>query len=115
MSVQLSTNKPGRPGISKNVERYIWWSDIIKQSMIYLLLGDRGSGKSCLAYWLLEVFSPEDALGLHPVVVGLDKSKSHLKMHSQKQLISLLDYLEKVFGHLCNHKTLDDPFSTHRL
>ena len=51
----------------------IWLKRIIHPSVI-LILGKRGSGKSALAYYLLELFR----YGTKPYVVGVLESKRHL-------------------------------------
>jgi hypothetical protein len=50
-----------------------WLKTIIHPSLV-LILGKRGSGKSALAYYLLEVHR----YGLKPYVVGIPQSKQHL-------------------------------------
>ena len=52
------------------------WSEIITPASSYLVLGDMNTGKSGLAYWLLERFSKE--YNLTPTVVGIPKAKSTL-------------------------------------
>jgi Zonular occludens toxin (Zot) len=51
----------------------IWLKRIIHPSLV-LILGKRGSGKSALAYYLLELFR----YGLKPYVVGIPQAKQHL-------------------------------------
>lgn len=52
------------------------WSELIKPSSSYLVVGDVGAGKSGLAYWLLERFSKE--YGLTPYTVGIPAEKAAL-------------------------------------
>ena len=52
------------------------WDDIIKPSSSYLVLGDVGTGKSGLAYWLLERFSKK--YGITPAVVGYPQDKQEM-------------------------------------
>ena len=54
----------------------IGWDNIIQPKSSYLLTGDVGSGKSALAYYLLEICSQK--YNLVPVVVGLPESKRRL-------------------------------------
>ena len=51
----------------------IWLKRIIHPSLV-LILGKRGSGKSALAYYLVEIHR----YGLRPYVVGIPQSKQHL-------------------------------------
>ena len=51
----------------------IWLKRIIHPSLV-LILGKRGSGKSALAYYLIEIHR----YGLKPYVVGIPQSKQHL-------------------------------------
>jgi hypothetical protein len=51
----------------------IWLKRIIHPSLV-LILGKRGSGKSVLAYYLIEIHR----YGLKPYVVGIPQSKQHL-------------------------------------
>lgn len=52
------------------------WLDIIRPSSVSVILGNKGKGKSGLAYYLAEVESKEHAL--LPVVVNLPEQKRHL-------------------------------------
>ena len=52
------------------------WDRVIKPRSSYLIMGDIGTGKSALAYWLLETFSQK--YGLLPVVVGFPRDKQTL-------------------------------------
>ena len=52
------------------------WSELIKPSSSYLIVGDVGAGKSGLAYWLLERFSQE--YNLTPYTVGVPADKAVL-------------------------------------
>lgn len=52
------------------------WSKVIQPASSYLVLGDMNTGKSGLAYWLLERFSEEYSLS--PTVVGIPKTKRTL-------------------------------------
>lgn len=52
------------------------WNEIIKPSNSYLVVGDVGTGKSGLAYWLLERFSQE--YNLTPYTVGVPADKAVL-------------------------------------
>ena len=52
------------------------WSKIIQPASSYLVLGDMNTGKSGLAYWLLERFSKE--YDLTPTVVGIPGAKRTL-------------------------------------
>ena len=52
------------------------WDKIIQPASSYLILGDVDTGKSGLAYWLLERFSQK--YSLLPAVVGFPKEKASL-------------------------------------
>lgn len=52
------------------------WDKVIQPSSSYLIAGDVGTGKSGLAYWLLERFS--QVHNLIPVTVGVPKQKREL-------------------------------------
>jgi len=52
------------------------WDEIIQPNSSYLIVGDVGTGKSALAYYLLETFSQK--YGLTPAVVGLPPDKRYL-------------------------------------
>lgn len=52
------------------------WDRIIVPASSYLILGDVGTGKSALCYWLLERYSQK--YGLKPVTVGLPANKVSL-------------------------------------
>jgi len=49
------------------------WDKIIQPASSYLIVGDVGTGKSALAYWLLETFSQK--YDLQPAVVGFPREK----------------------------------------
>lgn len=52
------------------------WDSIIQPKSSYLLTGDVGTGKSALAYYIMETYGQR--YGLTPTVVGLPKDKRHL-------------------------------------
>jgi hypothetical protein len=52
------------------------WKQIVIPSSSYLVVGDVGTGKSALCFWLLETFSQE--YNLQPVVVGFPRDKKAL-------------------------------------
>lgn len=52
------------------------WDKIIQPNSSYLIVGDVGTGKSALAYWLLENFG--EKYNLTPAVVGLPRDKQEL-------------------------------------
>ena len=52
------------------------WDKVIQPSSSYLVLGDTDTGKSALAYWLLDKYSKQ--YGLLPVVAGLPLEKAKL-------------------------------------
>lgn len=52
------------------------WDEVIQPKTSYLLTGDMGSGKSALAYYIIERYG--EKYGLTPAVVGLPKSKREL-------------------------------------
>jgi hypothetical protein len=52
------------------------WDKVIQPASSYLILGDVDTGKSGLAYWLLERFSKK--YSLLPAVVGFPHEKKHL-------------------------------------
>jgi hypothetical protein len=52
------------------------WDKVIVPNSSYLIVGDVGTGKSGLAYWLLERFSQK--YGLQPATVGLPATKRSL-------------------------------------
>lgn len=52
------------------------WEQIIIPSSSYLVVGDVGTGKSALCFWLLETFSQK--YNLQPVVVGFPWDKKEL-------------------------------------
>ncbi len=52
------------------------WDKVIQPSSSYLVVGDVGTGKSGLAYWLLERFGRK--YSLLPAVVGFPRSKESL-------------------------------------
>jgi len=52
------------------------WDRVIQPNSSYLIVGDVGTGKSALAYWLLETFSQK--YNLLPAVVGLPREKQEL-------------------------------------
>lgn len=52
------------------------WDKVIQPASSYLILGDVDTGKSGLAYWLLERFGQK--YGLQPAVVGFPIEKRHL-------------------------------------
>ena len=49
------------------------WDSVIQPNSSYLIVGDVGTGKSALAYYLLETFSQK--YNLLPAVVGLPREK----------------------------------------
>jgi len=52
------------------------WDRVIQPNSSYLIVGDVGTGKSALAFWLLETFSQK--YNLLPAVVGLPRDKHAL-------------------------------------
>ena len=52
------------------------WDEVVVPKASYLLTGDVGTGKSAVAYFILERYS--EKYGLTPAVVGLPKSKRDL-------------------------------------
>jgi len=52
------------------------WDRVIQPNSSYLIVGDVGTGKSALAFWLLETFSQK--YDLLPAVVGLPRDKQAL-------------------------------------
>ena len=52
------------------------WDRVIQPNSSYLIVGDVGTGKSALAYWLLETYSQK--YNLLPMVVGLPRGKQTL-------------------------------------
>jgi hypothetical protein len=52
------------------------WEQIVIPSSSYLVVGDVGTGKSALCFWLLETFSQK--YNLQPVVVGFPRDKKAL-------------------------------------
>jgi polynucleotide 5'-kinase involved in rRNA processing len=52
------------------------WDRVIQPNSSYLIVGDVGTGKSALAYWLLETYS--EKYNLLPMVVGLPRGKQTL-------------------------------------
>jgi hypothetical protein len=69
-STQLQANTKTDISVNPDV---IWLKTIIHPSLV-LVLGKRGSGKSALAYYLIEIHR----YGLKPYVVGIPQSKQHL-------------------------------------
>ena len=59
-----------------NEQKEDQWSKVIKPASSYLVLGDMDTGKSGLAYWLLERFSKE--YDLIPTIVGIPQAKRTL-------------------------------------
>jgi hypothetical protein len=60
------------------------WDKIIQPKASYLILGDVGTGKSALAYWLLERYGQK--YNLTPAVVGIPHNKASLLPDSFKKL-----------------------------
>ncbi len=60
------------------------WDKIIQPASSYLIVGDVGTGKSGLAFWLLETFSQK--YQFQPAVVGFPKEKKALLPDSFKVL-----------------------------
>ena len=52
------------------------WSEVIKPTQTYLIIGDVGTGKTALAFWVLETFSKQ--YDLLPAVIGLPEQKTSL-------------------------------------
>jgi len=52
------------------------WDRVIQPKSSYLIVGDIGTGKSALAFWLLETYSQK--YNLLPAVVGLPRDKQAL-------------------------------------
>lgn len=62
------------------------WDKVIQPKASYLILGDVGTGKSGLAYWLMERYGKK--YNLTPVVVGLPRNKLSLLPSGFKSLAS---------------------------
>lgn len=56
-----------------NTPNFDTWDKIIQRNSSYVIFGDIGTGKSGLAYWLLEHYS--EKYNLQPAVVGLPQDK----------------------------------------
>jgi hypothetical protein len=54
----------------------VTWDNVIQRNSSYLIVGDVGTGKSGLAYYLMERYSQK--YNLQPVTVGLPESKRSL-------------------------------------
>lgn len=65
----------GNP-LKQNKEKQNEWDRIIQPASSYVILGDMDTGKSGLAYWLLERFSKK--YNLLPAVVGFPREKAQL-------------------------------------
>ena len=52
------------------------WHEIIKLSTANIIVGKKGSGKSCLAYWLTDTISQKQ--NLLPIIVGFPREKQYL-------------------------------------
>lgn len=52
------------------------WDNVILRESAFLIMGDKRTGKSALAYWLLERYS--NKYDLLPAVVGLPREKQYL-------------------------------------
>jgi len=65
------------------------WDEVIQPKKSYLLSGDVGTGKSALAYFIIEKYS--EKYGLTPAVVGLPKSKRELLPDNFKFLDSIME------------------------
>ncbi len=68
---QSSSPSPDSPSSETNR-----WLDIIKPNSSYLIIGDVGTGKSALAWYLMETFSQR--YNLLPVTVGTPRNKQTL-------------------------------------
>jgi len=65
-----------RMGMKDNQAETSQWDKVIQPNSCYLIVGDVGTGKSALAYYLLETFSQK--YNLLPAVVGLPRDKHAL-------------------------------------
>ncbi len=65
------------------------WDEVIVPEASYLLTGDMGSGKSALAYSIIEKYS--EKYGLRPAVVGLPRSKRDLLPDNFKFLDDIME------------------------
>jgi len=65
------------------------WDEVIQPKKSYLLSGDVGTGKSALAYFIIERYS--EKYDLTPAVVGLPKSKRELLPDNFKFLDSIME------------------------
>lgn len=66
----------GNKAEDKGAEKSNHWDSVIQPKGSYLILGDVGTGKSALAYWLLERYGRK--YDLLPTVVGLPRNKQEL-------------------------------------
>ena len=64
----------GRLQLPPPVDPYARWREVILPPVVGLILGKRGSGKTALGYWLLELFSYR----LTPYVVGAPSQAKRL-------------------------------------
>jgi len=65
------------------------WDEVVVPKASYLLTGDVGTGKSALAYFILERYS--EKYGLRPAVVGLPRSKRDLLPDNFKFLEDIME------------------------
>jgi len=79
----------GEAGKEENTPKPSKWDEVIQPKKSYLLSGDVGTGKSALAYFIIEKYS--EKYGLTPAVVGLPKSKRELLPDNFKFLDSIME------------------------
>jgi len=65
------------------------WDEVVVPKASYLLTGDVGTGKSAVAYFILERYS--EKYGLRPAVVGLPRSKRDLLPDNFKFLEDIME------------------------
>lgn len=88
------SSEPDKPQEqSSQPEAESTWDQVIQPKASYLILGDVGTGKSALAYWLMERYSQK--YNLTPVVVGMPTNKLSLLPESFKKLGSPDDLLKE--------------------
>ncbi|MGD0794471.1 MAG: hypothetical protein ABR958_02595 [Dehalococcoidales bacterium] len=69
------------------------WDQIIQPKASYLILGDVGTGKSALSYWLMERYSKK--YNLDTVIVGLPSNKLSLLPESFESISAPDDVANK--------------------
>lgn len=73
----------------ENSSKPLKWDEVIQPKASYLLTGDVGTGKSALAYFILERYS--EKYGLTPAVVGLPQNKRTLLPSNFKFLDGIME------------------------